>query len=35
MFNVLIDTCVWLKLAEDHKHTPLLQVVRKRLLQAP
>lgn len=27
MFNVLIDTCVWLKLAEDHKHTPLLQVV--------
>lgn len=28
MFNVLIDTCVWLKLAEDHKHTPLLQVVQ-------
>jgi hypothetical protein len=28
MFNVLIDTCVWLKLAEDHRHTPLLQVVR-------
>jgi len=28
MFHVLIDTCVWLKLAEDHKHTPLLQVVQ-------
>ncbi|WOI47027.1 PIN domain-containing protein [Acidovorax sp. BLS4] len=28
MIYVLIDTCVWLKLAEDHKHTPLLQVVR-------
>lgn len=27
MFNVLIDTCVWLKIAEDHRHTPLLQVV--------
>lgn len=28
MFHVLIDTSVWLKLAEDHKLTPLLQVVR-------
>ena len=28
MFNVLVDTCVWLKLAEDHKHTPLLEVVQ-------
>lgn len=28
MIHVLIDTCVWFKLAEDHKHTPLLQVVR-------
>jgi PIN domain-containing protein len=27
MIHVLIDTCVWFKLAEDHKHTPLLQVV--------
>lgn len=27
MFNVLIDTCIWLKLAEDYKHTPLLQAV--------
>ncbi len=27
MIHVLIDTCVWLKLAEDHRHTPLLQVV--------
>lgn len=27
MFNEMIDTCVWLKLAEDHKHTPLLQVI--------
>lgn len=27
MFHVLIDTSVWLKLAEDHKLTPLLQVV--------
>lgn len=28
MFAVMIDTCVWLKMAEDHRHTPLLQVVR-------
>jgi hypothetical protein len=28
MFNVLIDTCVWLKLAEDHRYTPLVQVIR-------
>ena len=27
MFHVLLDTCIWLKLAEDHRHTPLLQVV--------
>jgi len=27
MIHVLIDTCVWFKLAEDHQHTPLLQVV--------
>lgn len=33
MFNVLIDTCVWLKLAEDHKHTPLLQVVQSAIAQ--
>lgn len=33
MFNVLIDTCVWLKLAEDHKHTPLLQVVQGAVAQ--
>lgn len=33
MFNVLIDTCVWLKLAEDHKHTPLLQVVQSAVNQ--
>jgi hypothetical protein len=28
MFHVLLDTCVWLKLAEDYRQTPLLQVVR-------
>ena len=33
MFNVLIDTCVWLKLAEDHKYTPLLQVVQSAVNQ--
>lgn len=33
MFNVLIDTCVWLKLVEDHKHTPLLQVVQGAVAQ--
>ncbi|HEM7892202.1 PIN domain-containing protein [Burkholderia cepacia] len=27
MFNVLIDTCVWLDLAEDTKQTPLLDAV--------
>ena len=27
MFNVLIDTCVWLDLAQDAKQTPLLLVV--------
>jgi len=27
VFHVLLDTCIWLKLAEDHRHTPLLQVV--------
>jgi hypothetical protein len=27
MFNVLIDTCVWLDLAQDSKQTPLLLVV--------
>ena len=27
MFNVLVDTCVWLDLAQDPKQTPLLLVV--------
>lgn len=27
MFNLLIDTCVWLDLAQDQKLTPLLRVV--------
>ena len=27
MFNALIDTCVWLDLAQDPKQTPLLLVV--------
>jgi hypothetical protein len=27
MFNVLIDTCVWLDLAQDRRQTPLLLVV--------
>ncbi|HWS03436.1 MAG TPA: PIN domain-containing protein [Gammaproteobacteria bacterium] len=27
MFNVLIDTCIWLDLAQDPKQTPLLLVV--------
>ncbi|OYU29725.1 MAG: hypothetical protein CFE39_17165 [Comamonadaceae bacterium PBBC2] len=29
MFHVLIDTCVWLDLAQDPKQTPLLLVVEK------
>jgi len=33
MFHVLIDTCVWFKLAEDHKHTPLLQVLQRNVAQ--
>lgn len=33
MFNVLIDTSIWFKLAEDHRHTPLLQVVRAAVEQ--
>jgi len=33
VFHVLIDTCVWLKLAEDHRHTPLLQVVQGAVAQ--
>jgi len=31
MFNVLIDTCVWLDLAEDTKQTPLLDAVESLL----
>lgn len=27
MFNVLIDTCVWLDLAQDPKQTPMLRVL--------
>jgi hypothetical protein len=27
MFNILIDTSVWLDLAEDQRQTPLLSVV--------
>ena len=33
MFNVPIDTCVWLKIAEDYKYTPLLQVVQGAVAQ--
>ena len=33
MFNVLIDTCVWLRFAEDHKFTPLLQAVGDAILK--
>lgn len=31
MFHVLIDTCVWLDLAQDPKLTPLLSVVEQLL----
>jgi hypothetical protein len=33
MFNVFIDTCVWLDLAQDPKQTPLLLVVEKMVKQ--
>lgn len=29
MFNVLLDTCVWLAFAEDQKLKPLLLVIEK------
>lgn len=31
MFNVLIDTCVWLDLAQDSKQTPLLAIVENMI----
>jgi hypothetical protein len=33
MFNVLIDTCAWLDLAQDRKQTPLLLVVENMVRQ--
>lgn len=33
MFNVLIDTCVWLDMAQDPKQTPLLLVVQNMVGQ--
>lgn len=33
MFNVLIDTCVWLDMAQDPKQTPLLLVVENMVRQ--
>lgn len=33
MFNVLIDTCVWLDMAQDPKQTPLLLVVENMAKQ--
>lgn len=33
MFNVLIDTCVWLDMAQDPKQTPLLLVVESMVQQ--
>jgi hypothetical protein len=33
MFNVLIDTCVWLDMAQDPKQTPLLLVVENMARQ--
>ena len=35
MFNVLIDTCVWLDLAQDQKQTPLLLVVENMAKTGP
>jgi hypothetical protein len=29
MFKILIDTCVWLDLAKDHKSSPLLEVLER------
>lgn len=34
MFNVLIDTCVWLDMAQDPKQTPLLLVVENMVSQS-
>lgn len=34
MFNVLVDTCVWLDLAQDPKQTPLLLVVENMVRQS-
>jgi hypothetical protein len=31
MFNVLVDTCVWLDLAQDKKLTPLPFAARRTL----
>lgn len=33
MFNVLIDNCVWLEMAQDQKQTPLLLVVENMVQQ--
>ena len=33
MFNVLLDTCVWLDMAQDPKQTPLLLVVENMVRQ--
>jgi hypothetical protein len=32
MFRILIDTCVWLDLAKDHKQAPVLDVIDQMLL---
>ena len=29
MFRMLIDTCVWLDLAKDQRHVPMLGVVEE------
>lgn len=33
MFNILLDSCVWLSMAEDRKQKPLLQVLEKMVQQ--
>jgi len=35
VFNALIDTCVWLDLAQDRKLTPLLAAIEALVQQRP
>ena len=33
MFNILVDTCVWLDLAKDTRQAPVLGVVKEMIKQ--